>query len=444
MPMPAAHDDDAVAVAAAAAAVVESSARASREAAKARELRRMQRLATGLLAGLLALLVACAVLEPRVPALAPWLEWVRAFAEAGAIGAMADWYAVVALFRHPLGLPIPHTAIIQKRKDALGASIGQFVEEYFLTPDNIIRKLEEHNAGRAVAEWLADPLNSRAVADSLTDVVPAVLDALQDDDLAAFFDRTVTPQLLRLDAARLAGDILDLLTARDRHQPLLDRAAHAVEGWLAVNQDFIVDKFGAASRYTPAAIDKYIVAKITEGVIALLHDVAAHPQHELRLQFDEAVRTLIDNLRSSPEYREQGRALVRDFVEHLRTERYWRVLWADLRERLTADLRSERSVVKSQVAGGLEFLGRELLADAAVQAKLNAWWLRAVREIVIRYRHQISALITEVVRRWDVSDISRKVELEIGKDLQYIRINGSVVGGLVGLMLHGVTRVAGG
>jgi uncharacterized membrane-anchored protein YjiN (DUF445 family) len=417
---------------------------APRLAVKARELRRMQRVATALLAALLALLVACAVLEPRLPALAPWLEWVRAFAEAGAVGAMADWYAVTALFRRPLGLPIPHTAIIQQRKDELGAGIGQFVEEHFLTPDNIIRKLEEHDAGRAVAEWLADPANSRAVAESLTDFVPALLDALQDDDLAAFFDRAVTPQLLRLDASRLAGDILALLTAQDRHQPLLERAAQAVEAWLSAHQDFIVDRFGQASRYTPEALDRYIVAKITEGVIALLHDVAADPRHELRLQFDAAVRQLVDNLRISPEYREQGRALVRDFVEHLRTESYWRVLWADLRERLVADLRSDESVVKLNVARGLEFLGRELLADAAVQAKLNAWFLRIVREIVVRYRHQISALIAEVVRRWDVADISRKVELEIGKDLQYIRINGSLVGGLVGLMLHGVARVAAG
>ncbi len=404
----------------------------------------MQRLAGGLLAGLLALLLACAVLGPRYPALAPWLEWVRAFAEAGAVGAMADWYAVVALFRRPLGLPIPHTAIIQKRKDELGAGIGQFVEEHFLTPDNIIRKLEEHNVGLAVAQWLAEPVNSHAVADSLAEFVPALFDALQDDDLAAFFDRTVTPQLLRLDASRLAGDILTLLTAQDRHQPLLDRAAQAVEAWLALNQDFIKQKFGEASRYTPAFVDAYIIARIVEGVVTLARDVATDPQHPLRLQFDAAVQRLIDNLRTSPEYREQGRALVRDFVEHLRHERYWRVIWADLRERLTVDLRSGDSVVRQQVAHGLEFLGRELLADAAVQAKLNDWFLRIVRQIVVRYRHQISALIAEVVRRWDVAEISRKVELEIGKDLQYIRINGSVVGGLVGLMLHGAARLAGG
>ncbi len=416
----------------------------ARLAAKGAELRRMQRIASGLLAVLLAVLVACAVLESRVPSLAPWIEWVRAFAEAGAVGALADWYAVVALFRRPLGLPIPHTAIIQKRKDELGAGIGQFVEEHFLTPDNIIRKLEEHNVARAVAGWLAAEGNGRVVAEAVSDFVPVVLDALQDDDLAAFFDRAVTPQLLRLDASRLAGDILDLLTAQDRHQPLLDRAAKAVETWLAANQDYIVARFGKASRYTPAALDQFIVAKITEGVIGLLHEVAGNPEHELRLQLDDAVRRLIENLRSSPEYREQGRALVRDFVLHLRTERYWRTLWGDVRDRLLADLRSDESVVKAQLALGLQLLGRELLADPAVQAKLNGWLLRAVREVVVRYGHQISALITEVVRRWDVADISRKVELEIGKDLQYIRINGSLVGGAVGLVLHGVARVAGG
>ena len=416
-------------------------------ARKAAELRRMQRFATGLLAAMLLLLVGCALLQARaarLPAgLAPWLEWIRAFAEAGAIGAMADWYAVVALFRRPLGLPVPHTAIIQKRKDSIGVGIGQFVEEHFLTPDNIVARLAEHSAGRALAGWLADAGNSRAVADSLAGFVPALLDALQDDDLARFLDRALTPQLLRLDASKLAGEVLALLTAAERHQPLLERAAKAVETWLDANRDFIVTKFGEASRYTPMVLDKYIVGRFAEGVAELLHDVTSDARHPLRVQFDAAVRQLIDDLRTSPDYQRQGRALVADFVEHLRHERYWRKLWRGLRRRLAADLASDESLVRAQVAGGLQFLGRELLADAAVQAKLDAWWLRAVREVVVRFRHQVSALIAEVVRRWDAEDISRRVELEIGKDLQYIRVNGTLVGGLVGVLLHGATRLLG-
>ena len=415
---------------------------------KAADLRRMQRIATGLLAAMLALLLGCALLQARAARLAlpaaPWVEWVRAFAEAGAIGAMADWYAVVALFRRPLGLPVPHTAIIQRRKDEIGVGIGRFVEEHFLTPDNIVARLAEHSAGRALAGWLADAGNSRAVADSLAEFAPAVLDALQDDDLARFLDRAMTPQLLRLDASKLAGDILALLTAAERHQPLLERGARAVEAWLDANREFIVGKFGEASRYTPTMIDKYIVDRFALGVVALLHEVTADAQHPLRQQFDAAVRQFIDDLRTSPDYQRQGRALVADFLEHLRHERYWRTLWHDLRDRLNADLASDDSQVRAQVAAGLQYLGRELLADAAVQAKLDAWWLRAAREVVVRFRHQVSGLIAEVVRRWDGADISRRVELEIGKDLQYIRVNGTLVGGLVGVVLHGVARVVAG
>ena len=154
-----------------------------------------------------------------------------------------------------------------------------------------------------------------------------MLDALQDDDLARFLDRAMTPQLLRLDAAKLAGDILALLTAAERHQPLLERGAKAVEAWLDANRDFIVGKFGEASRYTPMVIDKYIVDRFAQGVVALLHEVTADAQHPLRQQLDAAVRQFIDDLRTSPDYQRQGRALVADFLEHLRRERYWRTLW---------------------------------------------------------------------------------------------------------------------
>lgn len=201
-------------------------------------LRRVQRFATSLLCAMLALLLLSAAYRSTYP----WLALVRAIAEAAAVGAIADWYAVVALFRRPLGLPIPHTAIVPNRKGSIGEGLGDFVEQHFLTPENIVRKLQEHNAAKALAEWLTDTQNSRTVARAIGDFIPGMLRATEDTDIRRFIDRTVTPQLLRLDVSRMAGNILALLTEDGRHQMLLDRALRALEVWLTANQGFDQDE----------------------------------------------------------------------------------------------------------------------------------------------------------------------------------------------------------
>lgn len=407
---------------------------------KRTQLRRMRWLATSLLGAMLALLVASAAYESAHPL----LHWVRAFAEAAAVGAMADWYAVVAMFRRPLGLPIPHTAIIPENKDRIGDSLANFVEQNFLTPENVMRKLAEHDAARAVAEWLSEPGNSRPLARDVCQFIPGILAALEDEDVRRFFEDTVIAQLSTMDVSRIAGRVLALLTERDRHQALLDRVLSAAETWLTAHQGLIREKFGEASKYTPDFLDRYIVDKFVSGIVALLHEIAADPQHELRRQFDQATRELVHQLKTTPEYRQRGASLVRDVIDHLRKESYYRDLWRDIRLRIQADVASDRSVIRDHVESALITLGRGLLNEPPLQDKLNAWWLDAAEKMVLRFRHEISSLIRDVVKSWDADEVARKVELEIGKDLQYIRINGTVVGGAVGIALHLVaTTLAG-
>ena len=400
--------------------------------AKPARLRRMKILATASLLAMLALLG----LSTAGMAAHPWLHWVRAFAEAGAVGAIADWYAVVALFRRPLGLPIPHTAIIPRNKDRIGESLGSFVEQNFLTPENIVRRLESHNVAEAIARWLVQEGNKRAVAQAVCNLIPGLLRAGSDKDLQRLLDRTLTPMLLGLDVSRVAGHLLDLLRHSGRHQALLDQVLQASEAWLGTHQGLIKAKFSEASRYTPPVLDAYIVGKFVDGIVALLREVAGNPQHELRARFDVATLELIEDLKTSQEYRERGRALVRELVEHVRNEDFYRILWNDIRDRVEADLRGERSLLREHVGAALGLIGKEVLADPVLQRKLNAWWLEVVRELVLRFRHEASALIAEVVKSWDADEVGRKLELEIGRDLQFIRINGTVVGGIVGLLLH--------
>jgi uncharacterized membrane-anchored protein YjiN (DUF445 family) len=409
------------------------------DAARRAALVRMRWTATSALAGMLAALGASAAFQSAYPA----LQWVRAFAEAGAVGALADWYAVVALFRRPLGLPIPHTAIIPANKDRIGASLGQFVEHNFLTPENVVRQLDPPRLADAMAAWLADEDNSRALAASICDLVPGVLDAAADEDVRRLLERVADAQLARLDVAALAARLLTVVVESERHQALLDRALPALEGWLDANRGRIKAKFGEASRYTPGALDAYIVDRFVAGIVALARETAADRGHPIRSELDAAARGLIEELQTSEAHRERGQALLRDFVHHLRTERLYGTLWDRLKDEVRDDLAADSSALRDAVARALVTLGRAVAADDALKTKIAAWSRRVVETLVVRHRHHAAQLINAVVRRWDAEEVAAKIEVEIGRDLQYIRINGALVGGLAGLALHGLARAFG-
>jgi uncharacterized membrane-anchored protein YjiN (DUF445 family) len=395
----------------------------------------MRQTAMCLLAVMISLLLACVVWQADHS----WLAWPRAFAEAGTAGAIADWYAVVALFRHPLGLRIPHTAIIPQNQQRIAESLGNFVEENFLTPELIVGRLSGHDAAQALAQWLAQPANSRGVADMAAQAMAGLLDDMDEADVQWLFDRLVVPQLRTLEVSRVAGDILKVLTEGERHQPWLVHGLEALEKWLTANVDMIKAKFSEASRFTPAPLDGYIVNKFVEGIIALLHEAAASPDHELRRQFDEALRELAVQLRTSAVHRRVGKSLMRDCIRYFRHANYYSVLLEHLRMRVIADLGHERSSVRDALTSMLVSLGKRISREPAIRYKLNAWWLALVRELVVRYGRRLSALITEVVKGWNAGEVSRKIEAEIGCDLQYVRINGTFVGGMVGVVLHAAT-----
>lgn len=400
-------------------------------------LRYMQRLATALLVAMLVLLALSASFKTAYP----WLHWVQAFAAAATVGAIADWFAVVALFHHPLGLPFPHTAIVPANKDRIGASLGHFVEHNFLTPANVIREMERRNLTMVAAVWLGDRANVDKVAARVCSLIPAALNTLGDQDFRRFIDRAVAPQLAKLNVARIAGDILTVLTAGGRHQALLDRALRAAEGWLVANQEIIKAKFSAASKYTPGILDYYIVNKFVAGIVALLHEVASDSAHPIRRQFDALTNEFIHKLKTSPDYHAQGEALKREFLEHLEREDYYTIVWDDIKQRILADLADDHSVLRAHVAEAISKLASGLRNDHALQARLNAWLLQALETLLVRHGHQVSRLITEVVSGWDAREVGKKMELEIGKDLQYIRISGTLVGGTVGLLLHAIIVV---
>jgi uncharacterized membrane-anchored protein YjiN (DUF445 family) len=405
--------------------------------AKQADLARMRRIATLSLIGVFIVLVVSSLGVARYPALA----WLRAFAEAATVGAVADWFAVVALFRRPLGLPIAHTAIIPRNKDRIGRSLGQFVEQNFLTPENIVKKLAQAGIAARLASWLAQRANSENAARRLCAAIAPLLDALEDEDMRNLLDQALTPQLQRVDAGRFLARALELFTAEGRHQQLLDAALRMGERWVSANRELLTAKFGEVSRYTPEFIDRYIVDRLIAGMVDLLQQVTNDPAHELRAKFDAAIMQFLQDLRHSERHRAQAEAIKQDLLAHLARQHYYRSLWRLGREKILQDLAKAHSVIHAQLSEMLLALGTALSKDLPLQRKLDGWIEVAVETLAVRNRHEISLLIEEIVRGWDAQDMAEKAELEIGRDLQYIRINGMVVGGIVGVALYAMSKL---
>jgi uncharacterized membrane-anchored protein YjiN (DUF445 family) len=392
----------------------------------------MQRIALALLLTMVAVLAATSF----TIAAHPWTAWLKAFAEAAVVGAVADWFAVVALFRRPLGLPIAHTAIIPNNKDRIGESLGRFVEENFLTPENVMQRLARANLAAAAGTWLAQPANSDRAAVGICALIPRVLTMFEDEAVTRFLSRTLLGELEKVNLSAIAGEVLDLVTSGEQYQALFDDAVIGVERLIVANQALILEKFGETSKYTPEFFDRYVVDRFVKGIVRLLQEVIADPQHPLRTQFADSTRRLIESLKTSPEMHARGASMKGQIIEHLRTKPYYAALWNDIKTRILADVASDRSRLRKTISSLLNALGAGLVKDEAMQRKLNDWLQSALEALMIAYRHHISLLITDVVKSWDARDVAEKIELEIGKDLQYIRLNGTLVGGCVGVVLH--------
>jgi uncharacterized membrane-anchored protein YjiN (DUF445 family) len=399
---------------------------------KRRRLRRMRTLATGLLLVLAALLIASVALEPRYS----WLTWVEAFAEAAMVGAVADWFAVVALFRHPLGLPIPHTAIVPRNKNRIGAELGKFVEQNFLTPENIVAKLTQLDlVGHAVG-WLAVREHSRQVAATIREFLPRLLAAFDDAEIERLIAGTVAARIEAIDLAKASGGVLAIVTAGGRHQAVLDQILNRVGQWLDRNRGLIKYKIGQQTWFLPDFVDTILADKLVDGVIDLIGEVAVTPDHELRLSFDAYLHEFIARLRFEPGFQAKAEQLKREILQGIAVDKLVSALWTEIKAGLLADAAAENSVIEWHLVEALQRLAVEIGRDPALVARLNTGLCAVLEAGLLRFRHQVSLLIEEVVRRWDARDVSEKIELEVGSDLQFIRLNGTFVGGTVGLALQ--------
>jgi uncharacterized membrane-anchored protein YjiN (DUF445 family) len=406
---------------------------------KRARLRQMKTIATGLLAVMAVVFVIASRLQPAYH----WLAWVQAFSEAALIGGLADWFAVVALFRHPAGIKLPHTAIVPNNKNRIGTQLGIFVEQNFLTPTLIASKLRELDLAGHMLRWFAVPRNVASLFANARALVPQLLDAVDDAEIRAVVRKVVTDEVAHMDLSRAAGGVLEIVTADGAHQRVLARILPVLAGWLDSQRAEIKRRFAKRSILTPGFVDAYIVNRFVDGMVDLVDDIAGTPDHPMRREFDAYVRDFVVRLRDDPEMQAQAERLKSAVLQGAELDQLVTAGWTALRARL------ERPPLGSPDSAGLRFteiaarIAREMLDDPTLVERLNVRLCDVAESVLARFQQQFSALITEIVQRWDADEISQKIETELGPDLQFIRLNGSLVGGAAGVMLHAALVVSG-
>jgi uncharacterized membrane-anchored protein YjiN (DUF445 family) len=406
------------------------------EQRRARLLVVTKRRATGLLVGATVVFLLSTVFVHR----APWLSWIQATAIASMVGGLADWFAVTALFRRPLGLPIPHTAIVVERKDRFAETLGSFVQENFLSPDVVIARLQSSHAQERVARWLADPDRAAEVAGRVADALAAGADLLRDDDVHALLDGFVRQRVSNMALAPMAGRALEQLTRDGRHNALVDSGLHWLSRYLGQHGPELHRRLGIHSPWwLPGPVEDRMVERLLLRTQQVLDDMAAHPSHPLRQQLDSGLVKLAEDLQTSEALRARGEALKADLLAQPQIRDFAATVWADLKAQLRLQAAQPGSELRARLTDLIMQTGRRLRDDPELAAAAQRSTDTIVRLVLERFDDELAALVTGTIARWDAVETSWRLELLLGPDLQYIRINGTIVGALAGLALHAVS-----
>lgn len=416
-----------------------SDSKADIEEIQRRALRKHRMFAGGLLLLAAGVFVATLVVPKHFEVDTFWLHLVRAGAEAALVGGLADWFAVTALFRHPLGIPIPHTALIPKNKDRLGAGLARFIERNFLAPDLVADKLKAADLALVASRWLSKPGNAEAMGRQAAAAVPYVVDSLRDKEVRDFIRAALSDQLGKMQMAPTLGKVMALVTERGHHQTLIDPLLDVARKALADNETRIEEIVASRSRWwTPRTFDRRIAGTVVDGISGLIDDLA-NADSDVRAKFDTALAELIDKLQHDPAYGEKLQTLRDQALGSPATQAWLGSVWDEVRRALLDDAARDDSAIKRTVTAACRSLGAALERDPAMRARLNARIVDIVKDFVVPWRHEIGVFIQEVVKRWDGKTVAEKVELAAGKDLQFIRINGTIVGAMVGIAIYLLT-----
>ena len=404
-----------------------------RDLALDRRLRRMKWVATGMLVAAAALFVVTSLLPESFPGLGV----VRAFAEAAVIGGLADWFAVAALFRHPLGLPIPHTAIVPKRKNEIGRALARFVSEHFLVREAVEARLMRVDLAERLGQWLEREANARQLGRDLTVMLDWLMRAVDSAELRDSLNRGMENAFAKVPVNRTLATLIDVLASGNHAEALIDQLVQFGREQLEHNRDTIHERIKQRSPWwMPKFVDQEIYDQLVGEFERILNEIGEDPAHPARVDFNARLARLAHALRTDPAMLERGEALRDEFVRHPAVQDFLDGLWSRVRE-----------LLRDSFSGGFErevrAVGHTILDDPDVRSRLDRWMRELVIYIVENYRTQISEIISGTIAQWDPSATARRIELHIGRDLQFIRINGTFVGGLVGVLIYVVWQALG-
>jgi uncharacterized membrane-anchored protein YjiN (DUF445 family) len=409
-------------------------------AARIDRAKRMRRSATGLLVLMAAVFVVALRLDDGHPA---W-GFVIAFAEAAMVGGLADWFAVTALFRHPLGIPIPHTAIIPANKDRIADTMAGFLRDNFLTPTVVARRMRDMNLARAAGDFLAEPrIGAQGrIREGAAGLLAELLESLDPERLGNQVKAGLAKQVERLEVAPLIGSALSAAIADGRHRPVLESlirwAGITLEKNEGLVRSMIQARANAMLRWT--GLDEKLANSVLDGLYRMLAEMLVDPDHQLRKTVEEGLAKLAHDLVHDPETREKVEGAKREILGNPAVADWWMGIWEKLRHSLIEMARDPNAALGGQLGASVAELGRALQDDPALQWQVNRFARRTAVGVATRYGTQIVQLVSETVRRWDAGTLTNRLENAVGRDLQFIRINGTLVGGLVGIAIHAASH----
>jgi len=400
----------------------------------------MKVVATGLLVVMAVVFVAARAFEPRYP----WLSYVKAFAEAAMVGGLADWFAVTALFRHPLGLPIPHTAIIPRNKDRIGEALANFLKENFLIPAVVARRMRNIDLAGAAGRFLQTPAGEgNRIRAGASRLIADIFEGLDDERLGGIVKGAIASRLRNMEVSPLVGHALASAINEDRHVPMLEAAIRWTARALDANEQLIREMVHKKANWVLkiAGLDAKLADAIIDGLKKLTVEMSTDPAHPVRLKVEEALAQLANDLQTRPETRERVESIKDQLLDNQSVSLWLDTLWQKGREAIIRAARNPDAVLAGKLGEVMKSMGATLESDTRIRDAINQFARRATVGMAASYGGSIVKLVSETVRSWDARTVTARLEAAVGRDLQYIRINGTLVGGMVGLILHLIDRL---
>lgn len=407
--------------------------------AKRKQLRKYKAFATGLFLLMAVIFVITTILQKNNDS--HWIGYVRAFSEAAMVGALADWFAVTALFRHPLGLPIPHTNLIENSKQRLGDNLGSFVVNNFLSPQNIRPYIQKIKISGFVGEWLGKEKNQEVLIKNLSDIVLDILNKLDDSTVSEFISKKVTDMTDNIKLNKIVGNGINYILEKNDHQKIITNLSSQIKNYIIENDEMIQDRVKKGSySFIPPFVDNKIADKIASGLADFFKEIEEDPEHEIRMLITKKIHEFSTDLKEDPKWDDEFKTIKNDLLKGDKLDEYSIDIWISIKETLTKELQEENSSLKNYISKNLNEFSQNLKTDENLQNKIDHWVRVTAYKYILKNTHQFGNLISSTVGNWQGKELSEKLELEVGKDLQFIRVNGTLVGGLVGLLIYTIAH----